>query len=222
MRLILRSTGIVATLLALPVLASFTPIPVEQQVLDALNQARTDPAAYILQLRKYRGWFKGDIVKIPGSPDLVRTAEGVSAVDETIDFVGDIKPMPAAAGSPVLKAAAADHVAEQSRTGKTGHYGADGSSPGDRVTKRGGGPYTAEVIAYGSIDGVDTIRQLIVDDGVPDRGHRTIIFSPELQFAGVSCGKHPEFGTMCVIDLGMNADGTLPRSLVGKSAAPPR
>lgn len=205
-----------------PLLASYSPIPVEQQVLDALNLARTNPAGYVLQLKKYRTWFKGDIVTIPGSPEMVRTAEGVDAVDETIDYVGDLSPMPAAQPTRILQEAAAEHVADQGRTGQTGHSGADGSSPGDRVKKHGGGAYTAEVIAYGSIDGVDTIRQLIVDDGVADRGHRTIIFSPELQYAGVSCGKHREFRTMCVVDLGMTPDGSLPAALVGKSAAAPK
>lgn len=217
-----RRAGLLAALALAPIVASFAQVPIEQQVLDALNQARTNPIGYVQQLKTYRTWFKGDIVTIPGSREMVRTQEGIDAVDETIDYVGDLSPMPAASATKVLSEAAADHVADQGRTGQTGHSGSDGSGPGDRVKKRGGGPYTAEVIAYGSIDGVDTIRQLIIDDGVPDRGHRTIIFSPELQYAGVSCGKHREFRTMCVIDLGMTPNGTLPDGLVGKSAAKPR
>ena len=217
-----RLAACAVLLLSTPVVATFIQVPMEQQVLDALNAARTDPAHYASgPLKTYRSWFKGMIVAIPGSREMVRTAEGVPAVDEAIADVGGLSAMPAATATPVLKAAAADLVADQSRTGRTGHAGSDGSSPGDRVTRRGGGPYTAEVIAYGSIDGVDAIRQLIVDDGVDDRGHRTIIFSPELQYAGVACGTHPEFRTMCVVDLGMNPDGTLPRALIGKSAAKP-
>jgi len=48
---------------------------------------------------------------------------------------------------------------------------------------------------------------LIVDDGVADRGHRTLVYSPELRYAGVSCGPHPIYRTVCVIDLGITADG---------------
>jgi len=54
------------------------------------------------------------------------------------------------------------------------------------------------------------MRQLIVDDGVADRGHREIVYSAELRFAGAACGPHPVYGTMCVIDLGVTPDGHWP------------
>jgi uncharacterized protein YkwD len=41
---------------------------------------------------------------------------------------------------------------------------------------------------------------LLVDDGVPSRGHRHNILSADARFAGVGCGHHTEYGTMCVID----------------------
>ena len=42
--------------------------------------------------------------------------------------------------------------------------------------------------------------QLIIDDGVPDRGHRRILFSPAYTQVGVGCGPHPEWRRMCVLD----------------------
>jgi uncharacterized protein YkwD len=78
------------------------------------------------------------------------------------------------------------------------------------------------VIAYGPVDAIDAVRQLIVDDGVQDRGHRVIIFSPELKFAGVSCGKHPEFQTMCVIDMSISPDAREGSTRVAHADVPPR
>jgi hypothetical protein len=179
----------------------------EQDVLAALNAARTDPAAYAGSLKTYRGYFKANIVVMPGNPVDYETVEGTAPVDEAISFLGGQATLGALTPGEVLAAAAADHVAEQSVSGRTGHYSADGSSPGDRVAKRGGGALVAEVIAYGAVDAADVIRQLIVDDGVPDRGHRGVIFTPHLRYAGVACGPHPEFKMMCVIDMADTPDG---------------
>jgi uncharacterized protein YkwD len=57
-----------------------------------------------------------------------------------------------------------------------------------------------ENISYGPDDGLEVVLQLIIDDGVPDRGHRANIFSPDFRLAGVACGPHPTFRTVCVID----------------------
>lgn len=197
-------------MLALSFLTISTPVvaqtPFERQVLDLLNQARTNPAAYAETLKRYRTYFHAKIVSLPGQDADIETEEGVAVVDETIDFLAHHAPLVAVENSTLLEGSSADHVRDQGQSGETGHEGSDGSSPAQRVRRRGGGSYVAEVIAYGPVDAVDAVRQLIIDDGVEDRGHRQIIFSPELRFAGVSCGKHPEFDMMCVIDLSVTAD----------------
>jgi uncharacterized protein YkwD len=197
-------------MLALPFLTLSTPLaaqtPFERQVLELLNEARTNPAAYAETLRRYKSYFHAKIVSLPGQQADIETEEGVTVVDEAITFLAHQTPLAPIATAPLLEGSSSDHVRDQGASGETGHEGSDGSSPAQRVRRRGGGAYVAEVIAYGPVDAVDAVRQLIVDDGVEDRGHRTIIFSPELRFAGVSCGKHPEFNTMCVIDMSVTAD----------------
>ena len=62
------------------------------------------------------------------------------------------------------------------------------------------------MITYGSNTAEEVVAQLVVDDGVPDRGHRRLLYDPALRYAGVSCGPHPGYGTMCVIDLASTPD----------------
>jgi uncharacterized protein YkwD len=190
--------------------------PYEAQVLAALNAARTDPAAYAQGLRQYRTYIHGKMIEMPGANVQIETSEGAAVVDETIAFLGHQAALAPVAAATLLEGSAADHVVDQGRTGQTGHAGSDGSSPSVRAERRGGGAYVAEVIAYGPIDATDAVRQLIVDDGVADRGHRSIIFSAELRYAGVSCGPHPEFRTMCVIDLGITPDARMPQRLASR------
>lgn len=185
--------------------------PIDTQILlDQLNAARSDPQSYRNGLEQYRGWFHGDLLRYPSLNYDIQTEEGVAVVDETIAWLGRRSPLAEIEPSALLAKAAATHLADQARTGGQGHAGSDGSSPGERVRRVGGGTYVAEIISYGSVDAVDAMRQLIVDDGVADRGHREIVYSAELRFAGVACGPHPIYGSMCVIDLGVTPDGSWP------------
>ena len=196
--------------------AAVAQSPFEDQVLAALNAVRANPAAFQAQLRQFRGWFRANSYVVPGRAERNITVEGVGAVDEAIAFMGrqgGVGPIRPAA---LLAAAAADHVAEQGAAGAVGHGGEDGSDPGERVRRHGGGDYVAEVIEYGAADPMEAVRQLIVDDGVPDRGHRSILFDPALRFAGISCGQHRAYRTMCVIDFGVARDG---RALPGVELA---
>ena len=182
-------------------------LTLDEAVLDEINYARTQPRAYAQVLRDYRASYRGLLVDDPIDSGTHISREGVRAVDEAIRFVERQPPLPPLSAAEVLALAASDHVTAQGRRGDVGHFSADGGSPGDRVKRRGGGIYVAETIAYGSNNPVAVVRQLIVDDGVADRGHRAVIFDPRFRHAGVGCGPHPVYNAMCVIDYSTTANG---------------
>ena len=173
-----------------------------RKVLDEVNLARTSPRAYGAYLRDFRGRFRGKSYLLPGSSTPVRTREGRSAVDEALTFLSRQKPLPPLSWSDGLAAAAAELAEEQGRTGDTGHVGRRSRGLQERVERHGEWErQIGEVIGYGPDDPRNMVMQLIIDDGVKGRGHRKTIFAKGATVAGVACGPHPRFGTMCVVDV---------------------
>lgn len=179
----------------------------EDSVLAQINAARADPRAYAEKLRVYRGYFDGAVVYLPGDYNGILTREGTVVVDETIAFLDRQEPLPPLTRADILALAAVDFSREQGAIGARGHRGADGSDPGVRVKRRGGDVFVGEAIAYGFDDAEQVVRQMIVDDGVPDRGHRRLLFDSKLKFAGIGCGPHSKMEHICVVDVSATRDG---------------
>jgi hypothetical protein len=184
---------------AAPILAQ-PSTDLASEVLAEINRTRMAPAAYVQNLRVYRGYFEGNHVRFPGDPVLLRTREGVVPVDEAIRQLAGMAASPPVQSSPALARAAAEHVADIGPRGGVSHDGTDGSTAGDRIRRRGGGGATAEIISFGGATGAAVLRQFVVDDGVPGRGHRTILLSGNYRYAGVACGPHRTYRVMCVVD----------------------
>lgn len=185
---------------------------IEQACLDEINRARTEPDKYAALLQPMLSCFEGTLLKLPGKTPL-RTNEGIAAVQEAITFLQTTAPVsPLQRLSAGLTAAAADHVADMQKHALTGHTGSDGSSPFDRMSRHGAWQGSAaENIAYGSEEGGsarDRTIQLIIDDGVSNRGHRSNIFNPNFKVLGVAEGPHPKLGrSLCTTFAGGYAEG---------------
>ena len=174
--------------------------PVESGVVAELNLARTDPKGYVKFLREYRALIHNGVYERPGEIG-VQLQEGTRAVDEAITFLERQKPLGSLTASKGLSSAAKAHAVDQGKSGATGHSGADGSSPFDRMNRFGKWQGTAgENISYGSGDARGIVIQLMVDDGVASRGHRANIFSSAFRVVGIGVGPHPQYGTLCVQD----------------------
>ncbi len=174
--------------------------PLEKEILREINLARTQPAKYADVLEQMKSYYEGKLFKRPGE-ETVLTEEGSSAVEEAVRFLRKVKPLPPLVPSRGLSSAARDHVREQGPRGAIGHRSRDGSSIADRI-KRYGRWQTAfgENISYGESHARMIVAVWIIDDGVPERGHRDNLFNADFKTAGVSFGGHAAFKSMCVAD----------------------
>jgi uncharacterized protein YkwD len=139
------------------------------------------------------------------------TNEGVAAVDEAIAFVseqaelaksgkGKLSPLTLVPG---LSAACRDHVVDTGPRGMLGHDGSDGSTTAQRIERYGRWLRTCgENVAYGTATGMATVIALIIDDGVPSRGHRLNIYNPAFSCVGIASGDHltPNLSPCTVMD----------------------
>ena len=171
-----------------------------REVAEETNRLRRDPSTYVAYLEALLPRFDGFVLERPGRPFL-RTEEGVTAVQEVIEALRSARPVEPLQWSPGLAKAASDHVRDQGPVGGTEHRGTDGSDPAQRMERYGqwhGG--VAENIAYGENPAREVVLQLLIDDGVPNRGHREALLDAGWRVSGVACGRHRDYGQMCVMD----------------------
>lgn len=174
---------------------------VEAAVVEEVNLVRSDPARYARTcLVPLRSYYRGRLLCYPGKIP-VATTEGVAALDECIRVLQRSRPVATLSPSGGLSKAARDHALDQGRTGKTGHEGSDGSSMLERIERYGTWEGAAgENISYGFTDAREIVAALLIDDGVPSRGHRRNLLEGRFTRVGVGTGPHRVYRGMCVID----------------------
>lgn len=178
----------------------------ESAILSEMNIARSGPGKYASYVKDVRSRYRGDFIYF--SRTRIKHKEGVTAVDEAIRYLVSQGPAPALKLSKGLSGGAAEQVRMQGPTGRTGHEGPDGSDPWDRVNRHGAWKGTmGENIYYGSgLNAREIVMGFIIDDGVPDRSHRDNVFNPQFRLAGVACGRHVLYKSMCVVTFAAGFD----------------
>jgi uncharacterized protein YkwD len=173
---------------------------VEKDVILEMNKVRSDPQKYAeLYITPRLQYYSGNMYQEPGKI-AIQTSEGKKAVEGCVTALAKMKGVPLLMPEEGLANASKDHVKDQGATGKTGHDGSDKSTPSTRTARYGKGSYIGENIAYGPGAGREIIVDLLIDDGVPSRGHRQNIMKKDYNQAGTAIGSHKQYGTVCVIN----------------------
>lgn len=160
------------------------PNSLERAILAELNLVRQNPSNYAAQVMKhYRN--------------------SSAAADECYRELLQTKKMAAFEFETGLYQAADWFVQYQAKSGAIGH---DSSvqgyrTPGDRISQFGiwNGSW-GENISYGYNEARAIVVQLLIDDGVPGRGHRKNILNPSFKKIGIATGSHAKYRFMCVMD----------------------
>jgi uncharacterized protein YkwD len=183
------ASGLACLLLLSAPFASAHERSLDDGVLHELNFARTQPQAYARALQQAARQSRAS-----GAYD------DPAAYEEAVDFLMRQRALPPLGSDHALEGAASAHTDYQGSRGGFGH-GSGGESLGERLRRHGAfSMMMAEDISYGYASPREVVLQLIVDSGVPSRGHRANIFNPLFREAGVACGPHRVYGAMCVVD----------------------
>ena len=173
------------------------------RVIEEMNFVRTKPHEYAARLEKVASQFKGTNRHLDGSNVVIKTKEGAKAVLECAKELRNMTtPLPKLSlNMPKgMTEAARDHVDDTGPKSIIGHIGSDNSTPVLRLERYGTWiGKCGENISYGWDDPEMIVMQLMIDDDVPDRGHRRTILDGAFRVCGVAIGGHKKYGKMCVI-----------------------
>lgn len=173
----------------------------EQQVIFELNKVRSDPKRFAEEyMEDLQTCFSGKLFTYPGQETVI-TKEGVAPLLECLRVLEKAAPVQILRPVQGLSKASGILVNDQQKHGGIGHIARDGSTPQKRIEKFGRWDIcSAEDITYGSFEARQIVISLLIDDGVPDRGHRDNVLNPCFHFVGLSSGKHPTYDILFVID----------------------
>ena len=175
----------------------------DRAVVQAMSDVRVQPRTFARELRALRD-FDGTLWLRPGRTPL-RTDEGLAAVDEAIHFLETVKPLGPLRFNEGLARAARLHAQDLGPRGALEHVGSDGSRLSERLNRLGSWQgMVAENIGTLEVDAHQVVFQLLIDDGVANRGHRHNLFNPDLHQAGAGSAPHTQYRVVTVIDY---ADG---------------
>ena len=157
----------------------------ELLMIDEINLIRSNPSGYIPYVQEYISHLQRN-----GSfGNSIQTARDLIVELQKTPALSTLKP------SECVYNAARKHGADEKRLGRSDHMGSDGSWPWDRVLRECPSLQDGnENLVGGPADIRRAVMLLLVDDGIPNRGHRKTLLNPSWKY--VACYKVGMIGSM--------------------------
>ena len=150
----------------------------ELQMIDEINLLRSNPNGYIPYVQEYIS-------------ELQKNGSFGNSIETARELILELQQTPALSilePKQCVFTAAQKHGMDEKSRGSTGHMGSDNSWPWDRVLRE------CPALSDGNenlVGGPDNVRRsvmlLLVDDGIPNRGHRKTLLNPAWKY--VACYK---------------------------------
>ena len=112
-----------------------------------------------------------------------------------------LNPLPLINPSEGLTKAARSHAEYMGKSGKLGHKGKGGKNPTERIEQFvEWDVWVAENCQYGAATPVEIVLHLLIDEKVPDLGHRKNILDKRAKYIGIAIAPHKDYRINTVME----------------------
>jgi LysM repeat protein len=168
-----------------PTINNTSMTPEEMKMVEEVNAIRRNPAGYIVNVEQY--------IK-----NLEKSGNNKTAIAAARELITELFAMPVLSTLQPLEciySSGKKFGIEQRKRGVAEHQGVDGSMPWDRIMQacpslKDGN----ENLVGGPADIREAVMLLLVDDGIPSRGHRRTLLQPNWRY--IACHKMGQVGSM--------------------------
>jgi hypothetical protein len=168
-----------------------------RQLVEEINLARTNPAAYASKVQEYIPHFQDKILKMPDQRVAIKTQEGAAAYEECVNFLKSAEPTEAHVPSRGLTRIANDFLSGVQSVDPSQIGTIDMNAIIDKYGSFQGN--FSRAMEFGGSTPEQVVINLLVSDGDKSRSQRDALLNPILKRVGVAQGKHDIYRTVTII-----------------------
>jgi len=168
-----------------------------RQLVEEINSARTNPAAYASKIQEYIPHFQDKILKLPDQRVAIKTQEGAAAYEECVNFLKSAEATEAHVPSRGLTRIANDFLSGVQSVDPSQIGTIDMNAIIDKYGSFQGN--FSRAMEFGGSTPEQVVINLLVSDGDKTRSQRDALLNPILKRVGVAQGKHDIYRTVTII-----------------------
>ena len=168
-----------------------------KEILEEINKVRQNPSSYVEKILKYKDYFEGKDLKIPGESARIVTKEGYEAYEEAANFLSQTKYVQELIPSKGLFNIANDYLTSLQKVGMDKIDSVDINAIIDKYGNFDG--QFNQLMEFGSSTPEQIVINLLVCDGDLDRIYRQNLLDPNLKKIGIAFGKNDIYNNCTII-----------------------